>query len=104
MNSFSDGICPLCSEVLPREQLHRHITSEHPLRRSVIIKVIQAHYPGWMTEHGACSACWQSFRDAGQILKILEASKRKTTVPDWGRTGPEFKHPPSGVSKNPVSR
>lgn len=70
-----DKICPLCSRVFPREQLHDHINAEHPHSRRNTIRVIQAYYSAWVEDHGACELCWKSFRDAGQALDLLKGAK-----------------------------
>jgi len=58
---FPDGICPLCSGVFTREQLHDHISLERPHLRNSTIKAIQARHLSWLEEHGACQSCWSSF-------------------------------------------
>jgi len=72
---FSDGVCPLCSEVFPLSLLHEHIQSEDARLRGSTVQVIQAYHGGWLEEHGACEPCWKSYRDAGQILSLM---KRQT--------------------------
>lgn len=78
--TLPDKICPLCSRVFPREQLYDRINSEHPHSRRNTIKVIQAYYPAWVEDHGACELCWKSFRDAGQVLDLLKGSKRPDPI------------------------
>jgi hypothetical protein len=46
MISIPESICPLCSQVFPRDLLREHIISEHPRLRHSTIKVIQAYHPG----------------------------------------------------------
>jgi hypothetical protein len=75
MISYPESICPLCSRVFAREQLHEHIATEHPLLRQTTIKVIQAYHLGWVEEHGACMRCWKSYRDAGQALNIMKGAR-----------------------------
>ncbi len=80
MNTFPDAICPLCSQVYPRERLHSHIAGEEERVRESTIEVIQAYHDGWDAEHGACEACWRSFREAGRILSQLKQSKPQPMV------------------------
>ncbi len=75
MSSFPEAICPLCSQIFPHEKLYAHITSEHPHLRHNTIRTIQAYYPGWLEDHGACEACWKSFRNASQILSVLRSAR-----------------------------
>ncbi len=75
MISIPDSICPLCSHVVPREELHNHMDAEPARLRENTVRVIQAYHPGWAAEHGACRPCWKSYRDAGQILKKLSQSR-----------------------------
>jgi len=72
---FPDAICPLCSQVFERERLFKHISDEHPRVRQNTIRVIQKYYPGWVEDHGACKACWNSYRDAGRVLTQMRGSR-----------------------------
>lgn len=78
-----DAICPLCSQIHLREQLHSHIANEHPRVREQTIQVIQAYHKGWAAEHGACEPCWKSFRDAGCILSVLKQAKPQLPGHGW---------------------
>ena len=78
VTELSDGICPLCSQVFPIPELHTHIGSEHPRSKRNSIIVIQAYHKGWVEAHGACEACWKSFRDAGRIMDLLKQSQPQT--------------------------
>jgi hypothetical protein len=75
MRMFPEAICPLCSQVYPREKLHAHIEGEHDRVREKTIGVIQAYHQGWLSEHGACEPCWKSFRAASCILSVLKLTK-----------------------------
>ena len=88
MMAFSDGICPLCSRFLPREQLINHIASEHPRVRQSTIQVIRSFYPGWLEEHGACGICWRSYREAGRILEALKRSRPQSSGSCWKASQP----------------
>lgn len=78
MTSFSDSICPLCSQITANELLHTHIMSEDPRLRHSTIKVIQAYHSSWIEDHGACGPCWKSYRDAGQILDVIKRGRPAT--------------------------
>ena len=96
MSSLPDHICPLCSQVRPREQIHEHIASEHPLLRLNTIKVIHAHHPWWSPEDGACEPCWKSFRDASRALEMLRHARQRNTywnAPVFERRSPPAAHP-----------
>jgi hypothetical protein len=41
--------------------------------------VIQAYYPGWITDHGACEKCWRSHRDAGRMLDLMKQARPQTS-------------------------
>ena len=69
---FPEGICPLCSQVVGLELLHRHIAHELAATRRRTVQVIRAYHPSWLEEQGACEACWKSYRDAGRILSIMK--------------------------------
>ncbi len=75
MIPIPDSICPLCSQVFPRELLIGHITSEPPRLRQRTIKVIRAYHPGWTEEHGACGPCWRSYREASRILNLMKSAR-----------------------------
>lgn len=92
-STFSESICPLCSQVFPREQIHEHSTSEHPLLRQRTIQVIQAYHPGWVEERGACEACWKSYRDAGRILNVLKEARRRFDSEYWSPAQPAASTP-----------
>ncbi len=81
MISFADSICPLCSQVVPREDLYDHISAEPARVRLNTVRVIQAYHPGWVADQGACKPCWASYRDAGQILKKLSHSRHQNDFP-----------------------
>jgi hypothetical protein len=49
--------------------------SEHGQWRHSTIKVIRAYHPNWNEEDGVCPACWKSYRDANQTLRLLRGSK-----------------------------
>jgi hypothetical protein len=83
MSSFPGSICPLCSQVFTRELLHDHITAEDLRLRENTIKVIQAYYPGWVQDHGACEPRWRSYRDAGRILNIMKCTRPQTAAGNW---------------------
>lgn len=72
---YPEAICPLCSQIQDREHLRSHIQSEHARVQETTIKVIQAYHKSWVLEHGACEACWKSFRDAGRILVVLKQTR-----------------------------
>lgn len=86
MISSPESICPLCSQVFPRELLYRHITSEHPRLRHSTIKVIQAYHPGWVEDHGACGPCWNSYRNAGRILSVMKSARPQSAAGSWEPT------------------
>ena len=75
MTESPDSICPLCSEVLPRELLHEHIAVETVRTRERTVRVIESYHPGWLEIHGACPACWKSYREAGQVITILKSTR-----------------------------
>ena len=75
ISAFPDAICPLCSQVYPRGGLQTHIAAEHARVREKTIEFIQAHCEGWLSEHGACEACWKSFRDASCRLSVMKLTK-----------------------------
>jgi hypothetical protein len=83
MNSTLESICPLCSQVIPRELLRGHITSEHPRLRHSTIKVIQAYHPGWAEDHGACGPCWRSYREASRMFSQMKSAKPVTPAGSW---------------------
>ncbi len=76
MNAYAEGICPLCSRVLPHERLRAHIAGEHARVRENTVQLIQAYHDGWSVEDGVCEACWKSFRDASRALNLLKQVKR----------------------------
>lgn len=80
MISFPDGICPLCSQVHARELLQEHIVLEDPRLREAIIKLIQAYYPGWIQDHGACAPCWRSYRDASRAIYVMKSARPQNAV------------------------
>ena len=80
MIPFPESICPLCSQVFARELVHEHISLEHPRLRNRTIKVIQAYHPGWVEDHGACGACWRSYRDAGRFLYMMKSARPQNAV------------------------
>ncbi len=75
VSEFAEAICPLCSQVYPREGLQTHIAAEHARVREKTIQLIQAYCKGWLSEHGACEACWKSFRDASCTLSVIKLTK-----------------------------
>ena len=75
MTEITDGICPLCSEVFPRESLREPIESEAAQMRERTVRVIQSYHRGWLEEHGACAACWKCYREAGQVVRILKTTR-----------------------------
>lgn len=75
--------CPLCSRVLPHEQLYEHIASERARFRHSTIKVIQAYHPGWIEDQGACGRCWRSYRDASQIVNVLKGIRPQNAAGPW---------------------
>ncbi len=83
MNTYSEGICPLCSQVCLRERLHSHIAEEQARMRERTIQVIQGYHAGWSVEDGACVPCWRSFREAGRILSLLKQTKSKGQGHEW---------------------
>ncbi len=83
MNTFPESICPLCSQVYLREQLHSHIAGEHERVREKTIQVIRAYHYSWNAGDGACEPCWKSFRDAGRILNLLKQMKPKRPRDEW---------------------
>lgn len=83
MISFPESICPLCSQVFPREFLQKHIASEQPHLRHRTIKVIQAYHPGWVEDHGACGPCWSSYREAGRILNQMKGASPQNAAGFW---------------------
>ncbi len=85
MNTFPEGICPLCSQVYLRTRLYLHIATEHERVRKRTIHVIKAYHHGWKAEDGACEPCWKSFREAGCTLNLLKQVKPKRQGYDWQR-------------------
>ncbi|SPE60053.1 hypothetical protein SBV1_370037 [Verrucomicrobia bacterium] len=83
MSPSPESTCPLCSQVLPHEQLYQHIATEHPRLRHNTIKVIQAYHPDWHADDGACEPCWKSFRDASQVLDLMKRSKPHESGDPW---------------------
>ena len=88
MNTFPEGICPLCSQVYLREHLHAHIAREHERVREKTIQVIRGYHEDWVAEHGACEPCWKSFREAARVLSLLKQTKRQRPGYGWQRPGP----------------
>jgi hypothetical protein len=86
VTSFPESICPLCSQVFTREQLHQHIASESQRLRRSTIKVIQAYHPGWVEDDGACGSCWRSYRDAGRILNVMKSARPQNAACPWKPT------------------
>ena len=80
MIEFPDSICPLCSEVFPRELLHEQIGLETGRSRERTVRVIQSYHPHWVEEHGACAACWKSYREAGQVIRIIKSTRPQREV------------------------
>jgi hypothetical protein len=83
MSLFPNGVCPLCSGIFPREQLHEAWAGEHPRLHQNTILVIQAYHPGWVPDQGACETCWKSYRDAGRILGVLRAGRPQSRQRLW---------------------
>jgi hypothetical protein len=83
MIPIPDSICPLCSQVFPRELLTGHITSEPPRLRHRTIIVIQAYHPGWMEDHGACGPCWRSYREAGRMFNQMKCARPQDATGFW---------------------
>ena len=88
MNTFPDGICPLCSQIYMRERLHAHIAREHERVRDKTIQVIRGYHENWRAEHGACEPCWKSFREAARVLSLLKETKRQPLGHGWQRPDP----------------
>ena len=86
MNSIPDSICPLCSQVFPRELLREHINSEHSRLRHSTIKVIQAYHPGWVEDHGACEPCWRSYREASRMFNQMKIARPQNPAGSWKPT------------------
>jgi|ERR1039458_1912132 hypothetical protein len=86
MNSVPDSICPLCSQVFPRELLREHINSEHSRLRHSTIKVIQAYHPGWVEDHGACEPCWRSYREASRMFNQMKIARPQNPAGSWKPT------------------
>jgi|ERR1039458_3578459 hypothetical protein len=83
MISIPESICPLCSQIFPRNLLYKHITSEHPRLRHSTIKVIQAYHPGWAEDHGACGPCWSSYRQASRMFNQMKSAKPQNAAGSW---------------------
>ncbi len=103
MDSIPEAICPLCSEVFPREDLYEALTAEAPRQREKTIRVIQTYHPGWVPDDGACPSCWKSHRDAGRILGKIQRSRPARRARPWeatppARSGPVKSNPPPGTS------
>jgi hypothetical protein len=80
ISSTAMSVCPICSRVLPQEQLYDHLALESPRLRQNTIKLIQGYHADWVLEHGACPSCRKSFRDAGRILHMLKGAQRPGAV------------------------
>jgi len=93
MTPTSDEKCPLCGRPFPRQKLHGHICSESPRMRHRTVQVIQGHYPDWTMDHGSCETCWRSFRNAAQVMVVLQNAKRGNAADAWAR-GPTVAEPP----------
>ena len=75
MTVVPEAICPLCSQVRSRAELHESILAEDPRVRRRTIQVIQSYHPGWAEDDGACESCWRSYRDASRILDVMKSTK-----------------------------
>ena len=71
-----EGICPLCSQVFALELLQKPIASENTKSRERTVQVIQVYHPHWLEEHGACTRCWESYREAGWTRGLIKISRR----------------------------
>jgi hypothetical protein len=83
MISIPESICPLCSQVFPRELLREHINAEHPRLRHNTIKVIQAYHPSWVEDHGACGPCWRSYREASRMFSQMKSARPQSAAGSW---------------------
>jgi len=54
--------CPICAKTFLRVELHAHIVTETPGLRREIMESIRERHPDWTHERGACSFCWEVFR------------------------------------------
>ena len=77
-----------CARKSFRAGLYDHIGAEHAKLRENTIQVIQAYYPGWSEERGACENCWKSYRDAGRILSLLKAARPRDAAGSWTTAAP----------------
>ncbi len=102
MSNFFEGVCPLCSRVLPRDRLCSHIAAEHERVREKTIRIIRAYHEDWSVDEGACEPCWKSFREAGQILNLLRQTKPKR--PGYGWRRPEASGEEAGEEVGAVKR
>ena len=100
MNSTPLSACPICSRVLPHDQLYDHMALESPQARQNTIRVIQGHHADWLAEQGVCEPCWKSFRDAGRVLHMLKAAHKPTAVDYWTHAEPRALSEPQDTTDN----
>src|SRR5512138_3445607 len=70
------GICPLCEKAYFRWQLQASIESAPPSVRRRIIEVIQAGFPSWTREDGACENCWKAI---GGVVRVAQCLRKFRT-------------------------
>jgi len=74
------GICPLCEKAFLRLQLQVQIEGAPPKVRRRIIKAIQAQFPTWVKEDGACKQCWKAFGGVARVDECLRKFRARVRV------------------------